>query len=64
MWQWCQEIGSDEKMHRLFRLGRERVNIFAIDETRVKVAGGGDAYLFIAFEPFLNRILRLNFAWK
>jgi len=25
VWEWCQEIGSDEKMYMLFRLGRERI---------------------------------------
>ena len=63
VWQWCQKIGSYEKMHRLFRLGRERVKIFAIDETGVKIAGE-DAWLFVAYEPFANRILGLYFAWN
>jgi transposase-like protein len=63
VWQWCQKLGSYEKMHRIFRLGRERTKIFAIDETGVKVAGQ-DAYLFVAYEPFVNRILRLYFAWN
>jgi hypothetical protein len=52
VWQWCQEIGSNERMHKMFRLGRERIKIFAIDETGVKVAGE-DAYLFVAYEPFV-----------
>ena len=47
----------------MFRLGRERIKIFAIDETGVKVAGE-DAYLFVAYEPFVNRILGLYFAWN
>ena len=63
VWQWCQEIGSYEKMHKLFRLGRERITIFAIDETGVKVAGEA-AWLFVAYEPFANRILGLHFAWN
>ncbi len=63
VWQWCQEIGSNERMHKMFRLGRERIKIFAIDETGVKVAGE-DAYLFVAYEPFVNRILGLYFAWN
>ena len=56
-------MGSYEKMHRLFRLGRERVKIFAIDETGVNVAGA-EAYFFVAYEPFANRILGLYFAWN
>jgi putative transposase len=63
VWQWCQELGSCQKLHRLFRLGRERVKIFAIDETGVNVAGA-EAYLFVAYEPFVNRILGLYFAWN
>src|SRR5579883_730045 len=43
--------------------GWERIKIFAIDETGVKVAGE-DAYLFVAYEPFVNRILGLYFAWN
>ena len=50
-------------MHRIFRLGRERVKIFTIDETGVK-AGGEDGWLFVAYEPFVNRILRLYFPWN
>lgn len=63
VWQWCQEIGSYEKMHKLFRLGRERVKIIAIDETGVKIAGE-EGWLFVAYEPFSNRILGLYFAWN
>lgn len=48
-------------MHKLFRLGRERIKIFAIDETGVKI-GGEEGWLFIAYEPFANRILGLYFA--
>lgn len=47
----------------LFRLGRERVKIFAIDETGITVAGS-QAFLFIAYEPFEKRILGLYFAWN
>lgn len=46
----------------MFRLGRERVNIFAIDETRITIAGMS-AFLFIAYEPFEGRILGLHFSW-
>jgi putative transposase len=63
VWQWCQEIASDNQLHKLFRLGRERIKIFAIDETGVNVAGA-EAYLFVAYEPFVNRILGLYFAWN
>lgn len=63
VWQWCQEIGSNNRLHKLFRLGRERIKIFAIDETGVNVAGE-EAYLFVAYEPFANRILGLYFAWN
>ena len=63
VWQWCQEMGSYRRMHKIFRLGRERVKIFAIDETGVNVAGA-EAYLFVAYEPFVNRILGLYFAWN
>ncbi len=59
VWQWCQEIGSYAEMHKLFRLGGERIKIFAIDENGVKVAGE-DAWLFVAYEPFANRILGLH----
>ncbi|MDG6999756.1 MAG: hypothetical protein JRN15_11640, partial [Nitrososphaerota archaeon] len=56
VWDWYQEIGRDASFHRLFRLGRQRVKIFAIDETGVIVAGS-QAFLFIAYEPFEKRIL-------
>ena len=35
VWVLYQEIGSDNSFHKLFRLGRERVKIFAVDETGV-----------------------------
>jgi transposase-like protein len=44
IWQWMQEMGSYEKMHKLFRLGRERVKILAIDETGVKIGGEEGGY--------------------
>jgi len=47
----------------MFRLGRERVKIFAIDETGITV-GGLQAFLFIAYEPFEDRILGLHLAWN
>jgi transposase-like protein len=59
----CQEIGHDESFHRKFRLGRERVKIFAVDETGIVVAGK-QAFLFIAYEPFEDRILELDLAWN
>jgi putative transposase len=62
VWDWYQDIGADKSFHRLFRLGRERVKIFAIDETGITVAGM-QAFLFIAYEPFEDRILGLHFAW-
>ncbi len=62
VWDWYQEIGSDESFHRLFRLGRERVSIFAIDETGITIAGM-QAFMFIAYEPFEDRILGLHFSW-
>jgi hypothetical protein len=47
-----QDIGSDKNFHRLFRLGREeRVNVFAVDETTVTIAGMQASFLFIAYEP-------------
>ncbi|MHB8566720.1 MAG: hypothetical protein ACYC7D_01560 [Nitrososphaerales archaeon] len=33
-----------------------------MDETCVKIAGR-QAYLFVAYEPFVDRILGLYFAW-
>jgi transposase-like protein len=63
VWQWVQEIGSDTSFHRLFRLGRERVNVFAIDETGIKI-GKLEAWFFVAYEPFEDRILGLYFAWN
>ena len=62
IWEWYQEIGSNKSFHRLFRLGRERVKVFCIDETGIKI-GGLEAFLFIAYEPFEDRILGLYFAW-
>ncbi len=62
VWDWYQEIGEDKSFHKLFRLGRERVNIFAVDETGIIVAGN-QAFLLIAFEPFEKRILGLHLAW-
>jgi putative transposase len=62
VWDWYQDIGSDKSFHRLFRLGRERVKMFAVDETGITVAGM-QAFLFIAYEPFEDRILGLHFAW-
>jgi transposase-like protein len=63
VWEWCQEIGQDRSFHRLFRLGRERVNVFAVDETGIKI-GKCEAFLFIAYEPFQDRILGLYFTWN
>jgi putative transposase len=62
IWDWYQDIGSDASFHRMFRLRRERVNIFAIDETGITIAGM-QAFMFIAYEPFENRILGLHFSW-
>ncbi len=62
VWDWYQDIGSNKSFHRLFRLGRERVKIFAVDETAITIAGMS-AFLFIAYEPFEDRILGLHFAW-
>ena len=61
VWYWYQDIGREESIHRLFRLGGERINIFAIDETGITIAGM-QAFLFIAYEPFEDRILGLHFA--
>jgi transposase-like protein len=47
----------------LFRLGRERVNVFAIDETGIRI-GRVEAFLIIAYEPFEERILGLYFTWN
>jgi transposase-like protein len=63
IWEWVQEIGSNKSFHRLFRLGRERVNVFAMDETRIKV-GRVEAFLIIAYEAFEERILGLYFTWN
>jgi transposase-like protein len=46
----------------MFRSGRERVNIFALDETGITIAGM-QAFMFIAYEPFERRILGLHFSW-
>jgi putative transposase len=62
VWDWYQDIGSDERFHRMFRLGRERVSIFAIDETGITIAGM-QAFMFVAYEPFEDRILGLYFSW-
>ncbi len=63
VWDWYQEIGSDASFHKLFRLGRERVKIFAVDETGATIAGM-QAFLCIAYEPFQDRILGLRLAWN
>ena len=57
-----QELGSAKKLSRLFRLARERVNVFAVDETGIRV-GKLEAFLFVAYEPFEERILGLYLAW-
>lgn len=36
IWDWYQELGSDKNIQKIFRLGRGRVKIFAIDETVIK----------------------------
>ncbi len=59
VWVLYREIGSDNSFHKLFRLGRERVKIFAVDETGVIL----QTFLFIACEPFEDRILGLLVAW-
>lgn len=63
IWDWYQEIGSDTEFHKLFRLGRERVKIFAVDETGITIAGM-QAFLYMAYEPFQDRILGLHLAWN
>jgi hypothetical protein len=45
VWEWTREIGSDRSFQRLFRLGRKKVKVFAMDETGIKV-GSRDAFLF------------------
>ncbi len=52
--------GDRIEQERLFRLGRERVKAFWMDETVIRV-GNLDAFLFIAYEPFEDRILGLYF---
>ncbi len=63
IWDWYQELGSDRSISKIFRLGRERVKIFAIDETEITIAGA-KAYLFLAYEPFEERILGLYLTWQ
>ena len=63
IWDWYQDIGSDASFHRMFRLGCERVNIFAVDETGITIAGM-QAFMFMAYESFEDRILGLHFAWN
>ena len=63
VWQWVQEIGRDRSFHRLFRLGRGRVKVFAMDETGIRI-GRFEAFIFIAYEPFEERILGLYLAWN
>ena len=62
-WDWYQEFGSDERVQNIFRLHKERVKLFCMDETCVKI-DGKQAYLFVAYEPFVDRILGLYFAWN
>jgi putative transposase len=62
VWNWMQELGSSNKLSRLFKPGRERVKVFAIDETGIQI-GRLQAFLFIAYEPFEERILGLYLAW-
>lgn len=63
IWDWYQEFGSDERARNIFRLHKERVKLFCMDETCVKIAGK-QAYLFVTYEPFVDRILGLYFAWN
>lgn len=56
IWGWYQDIGSDDSfLHRMFRLGRERVSIFAIYETGITIAGM-QAFMFLAYEPFEDMV--------
>ena len=63
IWDWYQELGSDRSISKIFRLGRERVKIFAIDETEIIIAGR-KAFFFLAYEPFEKRILGLYLTWQ
>lgn len=63
IWDWYQELGSSRRVSKIFRLGRERVKIFAIDETEITIAGA-KAYFFLAYEPFEDRILGLYLTWN
>ena len=63
IWDWYQELGSDKSVSKIFRLGRERVKIFAIDETEIIIAGR-KAYFFLAYEPFEKRILGPYLTWQ
>jgi hypothetical protein len=63
LWECYQAIGSNKHFHKLFRLGRERVKVFAIGETAIQI-GKADAFLFLAYEPFQVRILGLYFTWQ
>ncbi|MGI0090460.1 MAG: hypothetical protein ACREBS_02005, partial [Nitrososphaerales archaeon] len=63
IWDWYQELGSDRSIAKIFRLGGERVKIFAIDETEITIAGA-KAYLLLAHEPFEERILGLYLTWQ
>jgi putative transposase len=63
IWDWYQELGSDKSISKIFRLGRERVKTFAIDETEI-VIDGTKAYFLLAYEPFEKRILGLYLTWE
>jgi putative transposase len=63
VWKWYQELGSNKGFQNAFRLKKERVKLFLMDETCVKIFGK-EAYLFVLYEPFANRILGLHFAWN
>ena len=63
VWEWWQELGRHQGFQNMFRLHHERAKLFLMDETCVKIFGK-QAYLFVLYEPFVDRILGLHFAWN
>ncbi len=63
IWDWSQDVGSNTKLHRLFRAGRRRVRIFTVAEIAITIAGL-QVFLFIACEHFEDSILGLHLAWN
>jgi hypothetical protein len=37
VWEWYQEFGSNKRFHNMFRIHKERVKLFLMDDTCVNI---------------------------